>query len=138
MYCGNWPPGWGVNSLARRKKAPSYPCLMSNLRYLLQLVPEIADEFSGFDKVVFIDAHTGAVGEEIHLEQLSSHFQASPLTHHLTPASCLAIAAALHGDAPEALLVSVRGYQFGFENQLSPQTASLVPLAADAILKWLV
>ncbi len=107
------------------------------LRYMLQLTPEIADDFAAFERIVFVDAHTGAVAEEIHLEVLTSQYQASPLTHHLTPASCLAIGTALHGSTPEALLVSVRGYQFGFDHQLSVQTARLVGPAADAILEWL-
>jgi len=107
------------------------------LRYMLQLTPEIADEFHRFERVVFIDAHTGALQQEIHLEEISSQFQASPLTHHLTPSSCLAIGAALHGSTPRAVLVSIRGYQFGFENQLSQPTARLVPLAASVILEWL-
>lgn len=107
------------------------------LRYMLQLTPEIADDFAGFERVVFIDAHTGAHPDDIHLEAISAHYQASPLTHHLTPASCLAIAQALHGTAPEAILVSIRGHQFGFETHLSPPTAALVPAATRAILEWL-
>jgi len=107
------------------------------LRYMLQLTPEIADDFAGFGRVIFIDAHTGAHAEDIHLEAVAAQYQASPLTHHLTPASCLAIAQALHGSAPEAILVSIRGYQFGFETHLSPPTAALVPEATQAILDWL-
>ena len=107
------------------------------LRYMLQLTPEIADDFAAFERVVFIDAHTGAHPDDIHVEAISALYQASPLTHHLTPASCLAIAQALHGNVPEAILVSIRGYQFGFETHLSPHTAALVPVATQAILEWL-
>jgi len=108
-----------------------------DLRCMLQLTPEIADDFNRYTKVVFIDAHTGRVTEDIHLEELSSHYQSSPLTHHLTPASCLAIAQALHGSAPAALLVSVRGYVFGFEQGLSARTNALVPVAVARILEWI-
>ncbi len=109
----------------------------ADLRYLLQLTPEIADEFERYAQVVFIDAHTGSVAEEIHLEELEGRYQASPLTHHLTPASCLAIAGALHGRTPRALLASVRGYEFGFVQGLSARAAALVPAAAEAILAWM-
>ncbi|MBI4926195.1 MAG: hydrogenase maturation protease [Anaerolineae bacterium] len=107
------------------------------LRYMLQLTPEVADDFNRFDKVVFIDAHTGAQPEEVHFEPLNVEFQNSPLTHHLTPQSCMAIAKALHGSAPRAVLVSVRGYAFGFLQDLSEPTRRLVPLAAQSIMEWL-
>jgi hydrogenase maturation protease len=109
----------------------------ASLIYMLQLTPEVAADFAGCERVVFIDAHTGAVAEDIHLSELDAAYQSSPLTHHLTPESCLAIAAALNGQAPRALLVSVRGYQFGFSSSLSPEAARLVPLAADQIMEWL-
>jgi hydrogenase maturation protease len=108
-----------------------------DLMYCLQLTPEMADAFSAYQKVCFIDAHTGSVEGEIHVEMLSGIYQNSPLTHHLTPSSSLAIAHALFGKAPEALLVSVRGYEFGFNQSLSDRTAALVPSAADKIMEWL-
>lgn len=107
------------------------------LRYVLQLTPELAGDFAGLDKIVFVDAHTGNVAEDIHIEPLAVQYQSSPLTHHLTPSSCLAIAHLLNGSAPEALLVSVRGHKFGFTPSLSPETAALVPIAADAIMEWI-
>ncbi len=108
-----------------------------HLRYLLQLIPEVADDFKQYDRVVFIDAHTGHIKDDLYLENLTPVYQPSPLTHHLTPASCLAIAEALHHTAPQALLVSVRGYEFGFSSTLSENCARLVPVAVRAILEWL-
>lgn len=108
-----------------------------DLRCMLQLIPEIADDFKRYQKVVFIDAHTGSVTEEIHLEEVISRYESSPLTHHLTPASCLAIAQALHGSVPPSLLVSVRGYEFGFHQGLSERTKALVPEAVARILEWI-
>lgn len=108
-----------------------------HLRYMLQLIPEIADDFQHYDRVVFIDAHTGNVKDNLHIENLPATYQPSPLTHHLTPSSCLAIAEALHHTTPQALLVSVRGYEFGFSSTLSENCARLVPPAAGAILEWL-
>ena len=108
-----------------------------DLRCMLQLTPEIADDFNLYQKVVFIDAHTGSVAEDVHFEELSSRYQSSPLTHHLTPASCLAIAQALHGSVPVAVLVSVRGFEFGFHQGLSDRTTALVPGAVALILEWI-
>ena len=108
-----------------------------DMLFCLQLTPEMADTFSAYQKVCFIDAHTGSVEGDLHVETLSGVYQNSPLTHHLTPSSCLAIAHALFGKAPEARLISVRGYEFGFNQSLSEHAAALVASAADKVMEWL-
>jgi len=59
--------------------------------FQLQLTPELAESVAQFDRVCFIDAHTGAVPEDVHYEVLHPSYQHSPLTHHLTPSSLLSI-----------------------------------------------
>jgi len=105
--------------------------------FQLQLTPELAEELTAFDRVCFIDAHTGAVPEEIHIEKISPTFQHSPLTHHLTPQSLLSIMQSLYKKEPDALLISVRGYEFEFSQSLSSRTSRLVPEAVEKILIWL-
>lgn len=105
--------------------------------FQLQLTPEMAEDISKFDQVCFIDAHTGAVPEDIHFECLSAEFQRSPLTHHLTANSLLSIVQTLYGTPPHAILLSVRGYEFGFSQQLSLATGALVPKAATIIYNWI-
>lgn len=104
--------------------------------FQLQLTPEIADDLDAYDRVCFIDAHTGAVPEEVHIEKVSANFQKSPFTHHLTAASLLSIADTLHHKVPETILVSVRGYEFGFSQSLSAATTTLTRQAADIIMAW--
>jgi hydrogenase maturation protease len=108
-----------------------------DLLFMLQLTPEIAETVSAYDRVAFIDAHTGSVEEDLNLRSLEAHFQTSPLTHHLTAESCLELAHALYHASPEAWLVSVRGYQFGFSRELSPATSVLVNEAAIRLTRWL-
>lgn len=108
-----------------------------DLVFVLQLMPEIAEVLASYDRVCFIDAHTGAYDEEIRLEQARPEFQPSPFTHHLTPQTCLTLAGALYGQAPQGLVVSVRGYQFGFKHTLSPATAALAEEAFRRIVDWL-
>ena len=55
----------------------------------------------------------------------------------LTPESCLELAQALYGRAPQALVVSVRGYQFGYRTELSAQTAPLIDVAVARIVDWI-
>jgi hydrogenase maturation protease len=109
----------------------------ADLLFVLQLTPELAETISRYERVCFVDAHTGRVEEEIHFETVKSEFQSSPFTHHLTPASCMTICEHLYHKKPEAILVSVRGYEFGFSRKMSSTTASHARKAADEIWRWL-
>ena len=100
------------------------------------MTPELAETIAQYERVCFVDAHTGAVPHDVNVS--AAEFQASPLTHHLTPQSLLTFAQTLYGARPEAMLVSVRGYQFGFERTLSPLTAELAQRAAEVIVKWIL
>lgn len=105
--------------------------------FSLQLVPEMAETIANYDRVCFIDAHTGRVPAEINFEQVLPSFQASPFTHHMTPATLVSMAGALYGRYPHSVLFSVRGYEFGFKRNLSAETARLVPESARQILDWM-
>jgi len=100
-----------------------------------QLLPEMAETVALYDRVVFIDAHTGAIQDEISLVPVLPQYQNSPLTHHFTPSSCLALAESLAGKYPQAWLLSVRGYQFAFNRELSLQTRALVEKAFGILWK---
>ncbi len=113
-----------------------HPNLSPYLAFALQLTPEMAEVLAHFDRVCFIDAHTGAFPEEIRVAPIEAGYQASSFTHHLTPESCLGLAKTLYSRAPSGLLVSIRGYCFGFGVELSEQTAPLVDLAVTQIVDW--
>ncbi|HZY42738.1 MAG TPA: hypothetical protein VFF59_12145 [Anaerolineae bacterium] len=100
----------------------------------LQLTPELAETVAQYDRVCFVDAHTGAVPNEVNVEELTSEFQSSPFTHHMTASTLLSFAATLYDARPPAILVSVRGYEFGFVRALSAYTAELAEEAADQIV----
>lgn len=103
----------------------------------LQLTPELADTMVQFDRVCFIDAHTGNVPEEIHVQEVTPMYQSSPFTHHMTPFTLLSICQVLHHKCPQAILTSIRGYEFKFTRSLSSATQELVEPAAEMIVKWL-
>ncbi len=105
--------------------------------FQLQLLPEIASDLNQYDHAVFIDAHTGAIPGEVQVAEVAPDFQSSPLTHHLTASSLLAIAKNMHGQYPSAVLVSIRGYEFGFSQELSQRTQNLVPVALEKIQSYL-
>ncbi len=105
--------------------------------FALQLTPELAETIAIYDRVCFIDAHTGSVPNDVNFTRVDPEFQSSPFTHHMTPSTCLVLAETLYGTAPEAMLASVRGYQFEFKHTLSDRTTTHAQEAADIIFKWL-
>jgi len=135
-----------VNRLALRLGAaqpltPGTPHHFGNklaLRLELQLTPDLAEDLAQFARACFIDAHTGNQPQDIHLQTVEPGYQPSPLSHHLTPASTLALAEALFGHAPQAVLLSIRGHAFGFSQTLSPQTEALIEPALNLLLNWLI
>jgi hydrogenase maturation protease len=108
-----------------------------DLLFSLQLMPEMAETVAEYDRVLFIDAHTGDQPEDVAWQWVEPQFQASPFTHHLTPATLLSMVQTLYGRQPEAVLVAVRGYQFGFERSLSVQTLQHIQGVEPAIWDWL-
>jgi hydrogenase maturation protease len=105
--------------------------------FQLQLLPEIADDLNKYDRAVFIDAHTGAVPLNVNVTEVKPEFQNSPLTHHLTTNSLLAIAKKIHNTHPNSILISIRGYEFTFSQELSSQTQELVGIAVNTIQNWI-
>lgn len=108
-----------------------------DLQYLLQLVPELSESITSYKQVCFVDAHTGDIPEEIRTVEILPKLRRSPFTHHLTPEMLLEICQAIYKKTPNALLVSVRGYEFGFSDKLSDRTSALVPDAVRQIFDWL-
>jgi hydrogenase maturation protease len=108
-----------------------------DLWYVLQLVPEMSEDFARYERICFVDAHTGNIAGEILLQLVDQSPAASAFTHHLTPAACLALTQAVYGKTPEAKLLSIRGYQFGFDRELSPETAVLAQKAIQTLMEWL-
>jgi hydrogenase maturation protease len=105
--------------------------------FVLQLVPELAETLSDYERVCFVDAHTGNVPEDVQLISVNAQYQNSPFTHHMTAATCLSLAQTIYHKFPEAILVSIRGSQFGFTQSLSPETETLGSQATQMILDWL-
>lgn len=98
-----------------------------------QLLPEISELLVQYQQAVFIDAHTGEIKEDINFQELTPTYQNSPFTHHMTPPSLLALAESIHGQYPKSWMLSVRGYDFKFEQALTPQTQTLCDEALDLI-----
>lgn len=114
---------------------PSTP--EADFAFHLQLTPELAEDLTYYDRVCFVDAHTGKIPTNVQVVDVAPEYQTSPFTHHLTPEMLLSMSQELYQKTPEAILVSVRGYEFGFETELSPFTSSLVTEAVERTVGWL-
>jgi len=101
----------------------------------LQLLPEISELLSDYEKAVFIDAHTAEIKAEINLEKIEPVFLNSPFTHHVTPSTCLSLVESINGYAPESWLLSIRGYEFRFERELTTRTRDLANKAVKILRK---
>jgi hydrogenase maturation protease len=105
--------------------------------FSLQLFPEMVDVIAPFDYVCFVDAHTGAIEEDLNFSEVEAFHHSNPLTHHMTPETLLSLVQVTTNTTPKAILVSVRGYNFQYEQSLSPLTAKLAKKAVDRIWAWL-
>ena len=114
---------------------PSNP--EAEFAFNLQLTPEVAEDLTAYDRVCFVDAHTGKIPTNVQMVDVSPEYQTSPFTHHLTPEMLLSMCSSLYNKIPEAILISVRGYEFGFETELSPFTSSLITEAIERTVGWL-
>lgn len=114
---------------------PSSP--QADFAFHLQLTPELAEDITAYDRVCFVDAHTGKIPANVQVVDIVPEYQTSPFTHHLTPEMLLSMSRELYNKTPAAILVSVRGYEFGFETELSSFTSSLVTEAVERTVGWL-
>jgi hydrogenase maturation protease len=105
----------------------------TDIIFNFQLLPEISETIAKYHQVVFIDSHTGNIVENISYEPIEPYYQSSPFTHHFSPSSCLAVAQSLTGRYPKAWLLSIRGFQFGFNRKLSDRTQGFIDQALDII-----
>jgi len=105
--------------------------------FSLQIYPEMAELLNQYEWVCFVDAHTGAIQEELSCQVIYPERHSNPLTHHMTPQTVLSLCATLHEQVPNAMIVSVRGYSFQYQQGLSEDTAALAEQAVDFIWQWL-
>lgn len=110
----------------------------ADFRFMLQLDPEIAQTLASYPRVCFVDACVNDLEHGFKLEKIEAQYQPSPMTHHMTPETCMAICEALYQKSPEAMLLSVSAYEFNFSNILSKQTQAHLAPAVNKLYKWVI
>ena len=140
LACGNTlrgDDGVGWKIAEALESDPSLSAI--RVRIAQQWTPEMAEEISGFDAVVFVDC--SAISEPgtvsvIPVEAAQS--SVGSLTHNVTPGSLLAMSLELYGRIPaRAVAVTVGGKSFELTEELTKPVELAIPRAVDAIQKLL-
>lgn len=82
-----------------------------------ELSYSVIDDIKDFDIVIFIDA--SLEGDDISFKKIEKKETFSPLTHHLTPEELLIWAEFINKKSYDFYLLSIRGYNFDFGENLS-------------------
>jgi hydrogenase maturation protease len=99
-----------------------------------QLTPELAEPISQAGLVIFIDAEEREPSGQLLCRRVASaSTPPAAFSHHLTPARLLAWASELFGRAPEAMVFSVSGENFGLSEKLSPAVAMIMPQLIEQV-----
>lgn len=92
-----------------------------------QLTPEMAEFIAESSFVLFMDASSRDQPGEIRQAQVQPQAGRNGFTHHLTPASLVAAAQNLYGDAPPAMQITLAGSSFELADQLSRSAKLRLP-----------
>ncbi len=100
-----------------------------------QLTPEIALRLCDADRVLFIDAHY--TERDMAVRRVFPAPEPCITGHALSPQDLLGLAQVLCSRTPQAWLLSIPGYDFGFGETLSERTRARLPEAISATVRWM-
>jgi hydrogenase maturation protease len=93
-----------------------------------QLMPELAEPVSRAERVIFIDARIGQPPGRVEVSEVAVRASEYPtFSHHLDPATLVALAQGLFGRAPQAWILTVTGESFAHTDRLSASVRSSLP-----------
>lgn len=98
-----------------------------------QLTPELMEPVGRASRVIFIDASAEGEPGQLACRDVVPSPDAEAFTHHATPAGLLAGALALYGNAPPAVLYSVRAESFEFGERLGAGVARALDEVVERI-----
>lgn len=109
----------------------------ADMIFVPQLVPNLAERITDYERACFITAHTDPDAENIVWKPLENGGAALPDAQTADPANCLTAAKEIFGHAPEAVHLSVRAFSTGLKRGLSEQAHALLPEVTGQLLDWL-
>lgn len=110
--------------------------LLSSAKYLCvhQLTPELAQDVSEAEMVLFMDAEQTDDRGQSRCERVVPRREQLTFSHHLTPGDLLGLTEALYAVSPRAFLVTIPGENFNYGETLSAG-ASQALLRIAAVVK---
>jgi hydrogenase maturation protease len=96
-----------------------------------QLGPEVAEQMSESDEVLFIDADRQARPGELRLTPVAASVSDAPFAHQLTPQTLLWLSAELYGRRPATFQISVGGKSFDLGANISDEVAAALPRVVE-------
>jgi len=100
-----------------------------------QFGPELAEVASHADAVIFLDAAAKGTPGHVVCEPVDAEGSDSHFSHHLAPASVIALTRQLYGASPQAFVVSVCGECFDHGEELSPVVVAALPELVGVVEK---
>lgn len=100
-----------------------------------ELTFDMAEIFKDYDMVIFIDA--SLEGDEVVFRRIKEESTFSPLTHHTPCEELLSWTRLLYGKTPEFYLLSIRGYDFDFGEELSEKAKENLKKAKEFLKSFL-
>ncbi len=101
-----------------------------------QLEVELAETLTHFDRVIFVDAAIPEAPAPIQRSAVTPTFQSHAVAHYLTPPDVLSLSGTLYGHVPQAVLFSIRGRDFNFGTELSPDVEKAGQQVVEQILGY--
>ena len=127
-----------IGNPLRRDDGVAHRLLISlkncDIRAVLQLTPELAEEIAGYAEVIFIDADAAA--EEPRIDPIAGHIPSVPLTHSSSPREIVALARAFYGFSGHAFLCHIPAWDLSAGEGLSAAAEGVAEAAVAAINAW--
>lgn len=83
---------------------------------------DFAETVCDYDHVIFVDAAIPESAEPWWTEEVEPGFKSHAVAHFMTPGDVLGLCRTLYGKTPRGRLFSIRGSDFNFGMELSPET----------------
>lgn len=102
-----------------------------------QLDPDLTEDLASAREVVFVDATIRDLKRGRMWRRIAPESGLLPLwTHHLRPSFLLGLTFSIWSRCPPAWLVSIKGHDFDFGEQLSPKAAESVEKVSREIVSF--
>ncbi len=103
----------------------------AEIHHAHQLAPEMAEDITRCDTVIFVDAAAAESGNrqpgEVRCAEIALAEGPARFSHQLSPGAVVALARQLYGVSPRAFSVTLTGECFDHGESLSPEVAAALP-----------